>query len=459
MAESRRTRGRLAARAERSAFTRRFYLPAHEFVRIEWVGSALLLAAAVVALVLANSAWSEGYHHLWETYITLDLGVFEVRETLHHWINDGLMAVFFFVVGLEIKREILHGNLSDPRQAALPALVALGGMIVPALIYVAVNPSGPALAGWGVPMATDIAFALGVLGLLGRRVPSALRLFLLALAIVDDLGAILVIAVFYTSTLDLQALGIAGCLVIVVLGMQRAGVRAVGAYAIVAFLLWAAVLESGVHATLAGVVLGALTPAVARVRTEDFGEAGGALLTRMRDAAAEGRHDEVEATLGTLEELTTETESPLERMERLCHPWSAFFVLPLFALANAGVSLSGEVLAGAVSSPVTLGIFLGLLVGKVVGVTGVSWLVVKTGVTTLPPGVSWRHVTGVGLLAGIGFTVALFIAQLAFVDPAMVEEAKIGILAASVVAGFLGYAFLGFGSKSPAVASAGGQAP
>jgi len=446
MAESRRTRGRLHVRAEKSVFTRRFYLPAYEFIRIEWVGSALLLAAAVLALALANSPWSEAFHHLWETYLTLDLGVLQVRETLHHWINDGLMAVFFFVVGLEIKREVLHGKLSDPRQAALPGLVAVGGMVVPALIYWGMNPGGPAAAGWGVPMATDIAFALGVLGLLGRRVPSELRLFLLALAIVDDLGAILVIAVFYTSGLDLQALGIAGVLVIGIIVMQRAGVRAVGAYALVAFLLWVAVLQSGVHATLAGVVLGALTPSVPRIKTEDFQEAGEALLTRMRNAVAEGRHDEVEAALGTLEELTTETEAPLERMERLCHPWSSYVVLPLFALANAGVSLSGEAVAGAVSSPVTLGVVLGLLLGKVVGVTGGAWLVVKTGLTTLPRGVSWKHVTGAGLLAGIGFTVALFIAQLAFVDPVMVEEAKIGILTASVVAGIGGYLLLRFGT-------------
>lgn len=453
MAESRRTRGRLRARAERSAFTRHIYLPAHEFIRIEWVGSALLLASALLALAIANSPLGDAFHHLWESYIALDFGIFEIRETLHHWINDGLMAVFFFVVGLEIKRELLHGNLSDPRRAAFPALVAVGGMVVPAAIYVAVNPGGPAAAGWGVPMATDIAFALGVLGLLGRRIPSELRLFLLALAIVDDLGAILVIAVFYTASINLQALALAGLFVVVVLALQRAGVRAVSAYVLVGFLLWAAVLESGVHATLAGVVLAALTPSRPEIDPKGFGDTAEGLLKRARTAVAEDRHDEVQATLGELEELAIETESPLERMERLCHPWSSFVVLPVFALANAGVSLSSEAITGAAASPITIGVALGLLVGKVVGVTGFAWLVVKAGIATLPAGVTWRHVTGAGLLAGIGFTVALFIAQLAFTDPAMVEEAKIGILGASLIAGVGGYLLLRFGSPSAGPAS------
>jgi len=442
MAGSPRTRGTLEARADRIDFTRRVYLPVQEFIQVEWVGSVLLLVAAVTALVLANSPWAESYHALWETHLVLDLAFLEIDKSLHHWINDGLMAVFFFVVGLEIKRELLHGNLSSPRKAALPIFAAIGGMVLPAALYFVLNPTGPEQAGWGIPMATDIAFALGVLGLLGRRLPSELRVFLLALAIVDDLGAIMVIALFYTAELSLQALGAAGGLVLLLLAMKRAGIRAVLAYALVGFFVWAAVLKSGVHATLAGVLLGALTPSRPYIPRSEFRERAPKLYDRYQAAKEAGDHDSAEAILGKFEELLVGTEAPLERLERQVHPWSAYLVLPVFALANSGVGLSGSALAAAAGSTVTLGIALGLTVGKVVGVLVASWVAVRLGIAVLPARVRWSHVTGAGALAGIGFTVALFITQLAFDDPALVDQGKIGILGASLLMGILGYVLL-----------------
>lgn len=442
MAGSPRRRGSLELRADRIDFTGRVYLPVQQFVQVEWVGSVLLFMAAVVALLWANSPWVGAYHHLWETHLVLDLGIFRIDESLHHWINDGLMAIFFFVVGLEIKRELLHGNLSSPRQAALPAVAALGGMVVPALIYWSLNPSGPASTGWGIPMATDIAFALGVLGLLGRSIPSELRVFLLALAIVDDLGAILVIAVFYTSEISMQALVFAGGFIGVLVAMWKMGVRSWMAYAPVAFLFWASVLESGVHATVAGVVLGGLTPSRTMVDPDEFDDIAPDLLERYQVARAQKEQPEAEATLGKLSALISGTEAPLEALERKFHPLSAYLVLPVFALANSGVELTGEAVSAALTSTVSLGIAAGLVGGKLVGVVLASWLAVKTGLATLPPRVRWIHIAGVALLAGIGFTVALFITQLAFDDPVLVDQGKIGILAASVTAGIIGYLFL-----------------
>lgn len=449
MAGSARGRAGLEVRADQARFTRKVYLPLQTFIKVEWVGSVLLLLAAVTALAWANSPWADAYHHLWEITLTLDLAFLRLEHDLHHWVNDGLMAVFFFVVGLEIKRELLHGDLSSPKRAALPIVAAVGGMAVPAALYVALNPSGPGATGWGIPMATDIAFALGVLGLLGRRLPSRLRVFLLALAIVDDLGAILVIAVFYTAELAPAALGVAALLVGLVLAMRAAGVRSVLAYAFVGFFVWAAVHESGVHATLAGVLLGVLTPSKPLVRRDDFAAEAEPVFQRFRSAVEAGDHDTTEGALGRLEELTVGTESPLERLERRVHPWSAYLVLPLFALANSGVELSGPAIRAAADSSVTLGIALGLVLGKLLGVTGASWLAVRAGLATLPEGVRWVHVAGAGLLAGIGFTVALFITQLAFVDPELVAQGKIGILGASLLAGVGGYLLLRLTSEAP----------
>lgn len=448
MAGSPRSRGLLELRASRERVTREVYLPAQEFIRTEGIGSGVLLAAAIIALVLANSPLGSAVHHLWEVTISVDLGVGAVSKSFHHWVNDGFMAVFFFVVGLEIKRELLHGHLSDTKKAVLPAVAALGGMVGPALVYAALNlGGGEGARGWGIPMATDIAFALGVLGLLGKNLPAQLRVFLLALAIVDDLGAILVIAVFYTEQISPGALGAGAVVLALIMLMRNMGIRSAAAYALPAFFFWLAILESGVHATLAGVVLGVLTPARHYYDDQTALEVGRSLLDRFERAVMRADHNDAEATLGQMEDLVVGTESPLERLERKVHPWTAFLVLPLFALVNAGVPLSPQGLMEAARSPVAQGIVAGLLVGKMGGILGASWLAVKAGWASLPEGVTWGHLGGVSLLAGIGFTVSLFITDLAFADPVLVTHAKVAILAASALAGALGFVMVRAASR------------
>lgn len=402
----------------------------------------MLLFAAVIAITWANSPFRDSYSDLWGTTISVDVRLFSISKSLHHWVNDGLMAIFFFVVGLEIRREIAHGELSDRRRATLPAAAALGGMVLPALIFFSLNASGEGAKGWGIPMATDIAFALGVLALLGSRIPSNVRLILLALAIVDDIGAILVIAVFYTEDLSFEALGIAFLLLGTILVMKHVGVPNINAYVLVGILFWAAVLKSGVHATIAGVVLGLMTPVTPYFNRGTFAQSIDTLVRRFQDALARGDKDEQEAVLGQIEELSQGTEAPVERLERVVHPWSSNIIVPIFALANAGVMLSGDAVRDASSSTITLGIMLGLLFGKVLGITGFAWLAVRSQIASLPTGVTWLRVTGIGLLAGIGFTVSLFITELAYQDAQLVSEAKIGILVASAVAGLVGYTFL-----------------
>lgn len=448
MAGSPRSRGLLELRAAQERMARQLHLPAQEFIRTEGIGSGFLLAAAMAALVLANSPMADAVHHLWETTIALDLGVVAVSKSLHHWVNDGLMALFFFVVGLEIKRELLHGALSDPRKAALPAFAAMGGMAGPALVFLAFNAGGAGARGWGIPMATDIAFALGVLGLLGRSLPGQLRIFLLALAIVDDLGAILVIAVFYTEQIVPGALGVGAGLLGVMLLMRRLGFRAPMAYVVPGFLFWLAILKSGVHATLAGVILGILTPSRHYYDHTVALTMGRELMDRFEKAVGRDDHNDAEATLGQLEELVVGTESPLERLERKVHPWTAFLVLPLFALVNAGVGVSPSALVDAARSPVAQGIVAGLIAGKLLGIVGASWIAVKMGVASLPEGVRWGHIVGVSQLAGIGFTVSLFITELAYADVAVVNTAKVGILVASAVAGVAGFALLKWVSRT-----------
>ena len=408
--------------------------PVREFLRVEAAGSVLLLAAAVVALVWANSPWSEAYDALWATPITLDLGVITLEESLQQWVNDALMVIFFFVVGLEIKYELVHGDLHDPKTAALPILAAVGGMAVPAGIYALVVAGGEGGSGWGIPMATDIAFAVGVLGLLGRRIPSAARLFLLTLAIVDDIGAILVIAVFYTDDLALTWLALALALLAVMVGMRMLRIWMTWAYVVVGAMAWLALLESGVHATLAGVAIGLLTPAtpllhesVARSYAQQ------ALADRHLDA------DEVHR----LRFLLDGSVSMVERLQSRLHPVSAYGVLPVFALANAGVALGGGVLGEALDSAVALGVGLGLVLGKPIGILLASFLAVRLGLGRLPQHTGWRMLAGLGAVAGVGFTVSLFIAGLSFPDSALLtEEAKVGILGGSLVAAVLGVLLL-----------------
>jgi NhaA family Na+:H+ antiporter len=372
-----------------------------DFVSLEAASGIVLLLATVAALVWANAA-TVSYHDWWHRELTIGFGDAAITEDLAHWVNDGLMAVFFFVVGLEIKRELVVGELRDRRTAALPAVAALGGMVVPALVYVALNVGGGALDGWAIPMATDIAFAIGVLAILGSRVPGPLKLFMLTLAIVDDVGAIIVIAVFYSKGIDLGWLaGAVGALVLVLL-MSRFGANRALLYVVPAALLWVCVFESGVHATLAGVVLGLLTPARPR---------GG--------------------------------KPVLEQLEHGLHPLSSFVIVPLFALANAGIVLSRDAIDAALASRITLGIVAGLVIGKLVGIMGATLLGIRVGVGRLPDGIRTKHIAGIAALAGIGFTVALFVSDLTFAGRQL-DEAKMGVLGASVLAAAAGMAILLF---------------
>jgi Na+:H+ antiporter, NhaA family len=408
-------------------------------------GGLVLLACAALAMAWANSPWEHAYRALWETELTMGLGPLSARLSLHHVINDGLMAVFFFLVGLEIKREILVGELASARQAALPVAAAVGGMVVPALFFTLVNGNGAGSSGWGIPMATDIAFALGVLALLGSRVPSSLRVFLSALAIADDLGAVLVIALFYTTAVSWGAMAAAAGLLVLSIGANAAGVRATWAYALIGLTLWVAVLLSGVHATVAGVLLALTIPSRTRIDEAAFLRGARTALTDFHDARdpeltllSSRAHQEA---LRRLETLTEQAQAPLARLEHGLHGIVTFGIMPLFALANAGVSLRGG--GALLGSPVAIGVVVGLLLGKPIGITLAAWGAVRSGIATLPGGVSWRTLHGVAWLGGIGFTMSLFIAGLAFgAQPALLVAAKLGTLLASVTAGLIGWTLL-----------------
>jgi NhaA family Na+:H+ antiporter len=410
--------------------------PLQTFLRTEEAGGILLLAAATIALIWANSPWRSSYDALWHTQLTIGLGAWSLAEDLQHWVNDALMALFFLVVGLEIKRELTTGELRQPRAAALPAIAALGGMVVPALLYLAINPSGEPGRGWGIPMATDIAFALGVLAIVGRGLPTALKSFLLALAIVDDIGAILVIAIFYSGSISPGPLLTAAGLLALILVLQRLHVRWTAVYVLVGVSVWLATLQSGIHATIAGVALGLATPAVAFQRPKAVSLEAHRIADDTVDNPVPPDADAHQWL--HLAGLTREAVSPLARLEHLLHPWTSYVVIPVFALANAGVSISRSSLGNALTSGITLGVVAGLVVGKTVGVTVFTWLATRTGITRLPEGVGWGQLVGVAALAGIGFTVSLFITNLAFQTQAIQDAAKVGILIASLLAGLLG---------------------
>jgi Na+:H+ antiporter, NhaA family len=422
------------------AAAQRLLSPVERFLSIEAASGILLLVAALLALVWANSPWREAYQALWHTPVALALGSWRFERDLHFVINDGLMVVFFFVVGMEIRRELHAGELSKLRRAALPAFAALGGMIAPACIYLALNAGGEATSGWGVPMATDIAFAVGVLALLGKCVPPALRILLLALAVIDDLGAIVVIALFYSSGLDLGGLAVAAGGLALVLAFQKLGVRAPLVYLFPALVMWAGVLRSGIHPTLAGVILGLVTPVRAWLDPRELVDYAGATAAAVADGdgprPAHDRHGLVHR-LAALDIIRRETVSPLERLLHALHPWVAFVIMPLFALANAGVPLGAARLDGA-GAGVLAGVMLGLVVGKPVGILALCWAAVRLRLAALPAGVGWLQLLVVGLVAGIGFTMALFIAGLAFPAGALLEVAKLGILGASAVAAVAG---------------------
>ena len=405
------------------------------------------MGMAVLALVLANGPLASSYEHIIHTYISIGVGDWALKMTLHHWINDGLMALFFFVVGLELKRELLVGELANLRNATLPIAAAIGGMLVPALIYFAINPEGDAVLGWGIPMATDIAFAIGALALLASRVPKALITFLVALAIVDDLGAVLVIAVFYTDTIALTPLALAGGLFALLMVLNMSGVRKTTPYFIIAVLLWYALLQSGVHATLAG-ILGALSvPATPKYNPERFSEHVKELMQRFEASHQPGKsimtNDALRAVVQTLENGVHSVEAPLQRLEHVWHMPVAYLVIPIFALANAGIALDFSTLGETFTHPVMIGVSLGLVLGKFIGITGFSWLVLKLGVAELPKDTRFTQIAGVSLLAGIGFTMSIFVAQLGFSGrDDLLLMAKTGILAASLLAGIAGFIWL-----------------
>lgn len=414
--------------------------PMAGFLQVEAAGGMLLLVAAITALIWANSPWSESYLDFWGAHISLTVGSLELAESLQGWVNDGLMVIFFFVVGLEIKYEIVAGHLRDLRVASVPIIAAFGGMAVPALIYFLLAGRSEGAHGWGIPMATDIAFAVGVLGLLGRRIPPAARIFLLTLAVVDDIGAITVIAIFYTSGLSLGWLLAAAVALVGIALLSKVRVWALPIYVILGLFAWFATYQSGVHATIAGVVIGLLAPAHPLLRervARDYA----------RTALADDNlsHDEVRH----LRFLLRESLPVVSRLEHHLHPVSSYLILPIFALANAGIDLRGGVIRDALDSPVTVGIAAGLLIGKVAGISAASWVVIRCGFGRLPERTTWPMMIGLGIVGGVGFTVSLFVVGLSFPENhLLIAQAKVGVLGASAVAGCAGLAFLAVATRT-----------
>lgn len=420
-------------------FADRFTKPFSRFVRVESAAAVILLVFALGALTLSNSPWSRDFMTLWETPVGLHLGSFEFSRSLQHWINDGLMALFFFVVALELKRELVLGELSNLRMAGLSFAGALGGMVVPAVLYAALQGGEPGAHGWGTVMATDTAFLVGCLAVLGSRIPQSLRVFLLSLAIFDDIGAILVVAIGYGGELNWVAIALAAVGLAIVSGAARIGIRSVPIYFLIGGFIWLALDASGVHATITGVLLGLMTPTGGWVSNTRLHAILDRVIARPRgDSVSEAASDRKDLVLARV--ATREALSPVERLEMALHPWVGFAIMPLFAFANAGIPLSIEDFGGSV----TVAIFAGFALGKPVGVLALSWLAVRLGIATRPPDLSWGLIAAGGLLTGIGFTMALFIADLAF-DQHLLGAAKLGILSASAVsaaAGVLALAWL-----------------
>jgi len=422
--------------------------PFEHFIHAQTTTGMVLMFMTVLALILANSPLTESYVHFFHTYININVGEWEFKHSIHHWINDGLMAIFFFIIGLEIKREVLVGELSNVKAAILPILAAIGGMVVPAFIYYSINAGGPGAHGWGIPMATDIAFAISALVLLGTRVPRALVAFLAALAIVDDLGAVLVIAIFYTEQIQMTSLMLAGISFLVMVAFNRFGIHKVLPYFIVGLILWYFMLDSGVHATIAGVIAAMAIPSKPKREPASFTD-------DIREKLDEyDEHPEIKdhmlypqqkAILQNIQDRIDAVGTPALRLEHSLHLPVALLVIPLFALANAGVSIDLDSISSTITTPVSMGIILGLIVGKVLGIFGVAWLAVKMKIAQLPTDSTLSQVFGVAFLGGIGFTMSIFVAELGFAgQPELILQAKIGILSASLFAGIFGYCWLRF---------------
>ncbi len=426
--------------------------PLEEFLHRQSSSGIVLMICVALALFIANSPLFPLYDDILHLPITIGSPGFSLTYSLHHWINDGLMAVFFFVIGLEVKREILIGELSDFRQALLPISAALGGMLVPAAFYIVFNHTGEAQRGWGIPMATDIAFAVGIIALLGSRIPKPLVAMLLALAIVDDIGAVLVIALFYTETINILPLVLAGVFLLCMIAMNLAGIRQPLPFALVGILMWLAMMKSGIHATLAGILAAFTIPARSSFDSYQFAETMDRLAREFKEQISPDtqsrqlnvlRNSKKQSILQTIENGVHKMESPLHRLEHSLHVWVSFLIVPVFALANAGIKLEFGKLDSILLHPVTIGVIVGLIFGKTIGIYLSSWLVVKSGLSNLPQGVNLQQILGISILAGIGFTMSIFIGSLAFYDhPEFLLNAKIGIVFASLMAGVIGYWWL-----------------
>ncbi len=421
----------------------RAFATVERFLHIEAVSGVALLIAAALALIWANSSFAHSYHDLWHTPITIGVGEFSFSRSLHFWINDAQMTIFFLVVGMEIRREIHEGALSKIDQAVLPIAAAIGGVIAPALIYLALNGDPTRVRGWAVPTATDIAFAVGVLALLGRSIPSNVRVFLLALAIIDDVIAVLIIAFFYSGGLDPSGFAIAGAGIIMVIALQRIGLGSAYAYVVPGAVVWIGVLVTGAHPTLAGVVLGLMTPVFSTPMREHPVEVVSRIADELRDKEAVSDKDTnlLSRSLRQLRLANREMLPPVVRVQTALHPWVAYGVMPIFALANAGVNLDGVDLGAGGAQRVMIGVGIALVAGKPLGIITVTWLVVRLGWCRLPPGVTWGGITLIGLLAGIGFTMSIFIAMLAFENEALLSAAKLGVLLGSLMAALIGLAW------------------
>jgi NhaA family Na+:H+ antiporter len=430
---------RIRERTSDAPAARSLLLPAASFFRVEERSGAPLLIATCLALAWSNSPWSDAYASLWATELSLQLGGAVQSASLRHWVNDLLLPLFFFVIGMEVKQEVVRGQLASVERAALPTAAALGGVLAPAGLYAWIATGSEAARGWGIPVATDIAFALAILALLGRRVPVALKVLVLAFAALDDVLGVLIIALFYSSEISWLALGLAGVLLCATGGLRALMVRGTALFVLIGVAVWLCVLQSGVHATIAGVVLGLLAPTRPSVAPDAFTDRAEALVHELRGAD----ENERDALLGELEERLEGLESTSERLAHLVNPWVSYAILPLFALANAGVEFSAESIGSLAESPAAWGVAGGLLVGKPLGILAFSWIAVALGLARLPEGVGWRHVIGMGLLGGIGFTVSLFIGELAFRgDRELLDSAKVAILLGSALAGAAGWVVL-----------------
>lgn len=425
---------------------RRIATPFEHFIHAQTTTGLILVFMTVLALILANSPFAEIYLHFFHVNIDFNVGSWALSHSLHHWINDGLMAVFFFIIGLEIKREITAGELSNLKVAMLPIIAAIGGMVFPAMIYLYFNAGEAGANGWGIPMATDIAFAITALVLLGKRVPTALVTFLVALAIVDDLGAVLVIALFYTETISMIPLGLAGIMFLVMIVLNRFGIHAILPYFIVGLFMWFFMLESGVHATIAGVLAALTIPSKPKKAPASFSQDTINLVKEYENYPAQDNymmHEKQKALLLNIKDKIDAVGTPAARLEHSLHLPVALVIIPLFALANAGIAIDFSSIGNTILEPVSLGIISGLIFGKVIGIFGLSWLAIKLKIAQLPKGSNMSQIFGVSFLGGIGFTMSIFVADLAFLtSPELILQAKVGILCASLFAGLFGFFWL-----------------